>query len=229
MSAPINESRGGLIMPILVGLLRDGAGIVLDENDRGRSFLDLGLDSLFLTQFSVSVNNRFGASLTFRQMATELDSLTKLAAYLEGTSNQLPVVAATPAREAVPIDSDQADGRCDETGLAEAPPLGSRNSDPLIRLFLRQIAVIQQQLDALSGVIPQAARTDSPGSGQAVVSSTSGGAAKISRPLEADARVALLDAARPPVPGARLGRDSSGKPAWFVPKPGHPGKYIKHD
>lgn len=225
----MNESRDGQIMPILMGLLRDSAGIAVAENDRGRSFMDLGLDSLFLTQFSVSVNNRFGASLTFRQIASELDSLTKLAAYLEGTNNQPAVAAATQARESVPIDSEQADRRCDEIGLTEATPLGPGNSDPLIRLFLSQIAVIQRQLDALSGVIPRAARTDSPGSGPAVVSSTSGGGAKVLRSLEADTANPLLDAARPPVPGARLGRDSSGKPAWFVPKPGHPGKYIQHD
>ena len=28
-----------------------------------------------------------------------------------------------------------------------------------------------------------------------------------------------LDANQPPVPGARLGRDADGKPAWFVPNP----------
>ena len=36
-----------------------------------------------------------------------------------------------------------------------------------------------------------------------------------------------FDAARPPVPGARLGRDASGKPAWFVADPARPSKYLK--
>lgn len=34
-----------------------------------------------------------------------------------------------------------------------------------------------------------------------------------------------LDATRPPVAGARLGRDPSGQPAWYVPDPEQPGKY----
>ena len=38
-----------------------------------------------------------------------------------------------------------------------------------------------------------------------------------------------FDASRPPVPGARLGRDAEGKPAWFVANPQAPGKYIKVD
>ncbi|MDF3983206.1 amino acid adenylation domain-containing protein [Luteibacter sp. PPL554] len=36
-----------------------------------------------------------------------------------------------------------------------------------------------------------------------------------------------LDAAQPPVPGARLGKDPDGRPAWFVPHPDAPGKYLK--
>ncbi len=38
-----------------------------------------------------------------------------------------------------------------------------------------------------------------------------------------------LDARQPPVPGARLGRDRNGDPAWFVPHPEQPGKYVKVD
>ena len=32
---------------------------------------------------------------------------------------------------------------------------------------------------------------------------------------------------QPPVPGARLGRDPQGNPAWFVPNPEMPGKYLQ--
>jgi glutamate-1-semialdehyde aminotransferase len=35
-----------------------------------------------------------------------------------------------------------------------------------------------------------------------------------------------LDASRPPVAGARLGKDAEGKPTWFVPNPDMPGKYM---
>jgi len=38
---------------------------------------------------------------------------------------------------------------------------------------------------------------------------------------------AVFDAASPPVPGARLGRDPSGNPAWFLPNPEAPGKFMK--
>ena len=38
---------------------------------------------------------------------------------------------------------------------------------------------------------------------------------------------AAFDAAQPPVPGARLGKDPEGRPAWFVPNPDAPGKYLR--
>jgi len=37
----------------------------------------------------------------------------------------------------------------------------------------------------------------------------------------------VFDAAKPPVPGARLGKDADGKPAWFVRNPENPEKYLK--
>jgi len=36
-----------------------------------------------------------------------------------------------------------------------------------------------------------------------------------------------VDAADPPAPGARLGKDADGTPAWFVPDPERPGKYMR--
>jgi hypothetical protein len=32
--------------------------------------------------------------------------------------------------------------------------------------------------------------------------------------------------AAPPVPGARLGKNQDGSPAWFVPDPARPGKFL---
>jgi glutamate-1-semialdehyde aminotransferase len=38
---------------------------------------------------------------------------------------------------------------------------------------------------------------------------------------------AAFDASKPPRPGARLGRDPEGNPAWFVPDPDRPGKFLQ--
>jgi amino acid adenylation domain-containing protein len=46
-------------------------------------------------------------------------------------------------------------------------------------------------------------------------------------PKRGGAAASEFDASRPPVQGARLGRDASGNPAWFVANPDLPGKFIK--
>jgi hypothetical protein len=38
-----------------------------------------------------------------------------------------------------------------------------------------------------------------------------------------------IDSSRPPVPGARLGRDENGAPAWFVQSRETPGRFVKVD
>jgi amino acid adenylation domain-containing protein len=46
-------------------------------------------------------------------------------------------------------------------------------------------------------------------------------------PKAAETNGGALDASTPPVPGARLGRDRDGTPAWFVENPEAPGKFVK--
>ena len=46
-------------------------------------------------------------------------------------------------------------------------------------------------------------------------------------PRNVPAAQTTMDASKPPVPGARLGREPDGRPCWFVPNPAQPGKYLK--
>ncbi|TCI11408.1 amino acid adenylation domain-containing protein [Dyella soli] len=46
-------------------------------------------------------------------------------------------------------------------------------------------------------------------------------------PRHKNVEALVLDATRPPVAGARLGKDQDGSPAWFVPNPDAPGKYMR--
>jgi glutamate-1-semialdehyde aminotransferase len=48
-------------------------------------------------------------------------------------------------------------------------------------------------------------------------------------PKRKDPSAVLFDATKPPVPGARIGKDPAGNPAWFVPNPNMPGKYLRLD
>lgn len=48
-------------------------------------------------------------------------------------------------------------------------------------------------------------------------------------PKRRDVPSKALDAQAPPVVGARIGKDQDGRPAWFIPNPNSPGKYLRLD
>lgn len=47
------------------------------------------------------------------------------------------------------------------------------------------------------------------------------------RHSKADDTPAEINAMNPPIPGARLGRNQNGEPAWFISDPQSPGKYLQ--
>ena len=48
-------------------------------------------------------------------------------------------------------------------------------------------------------------------------------------PKRLDEAASALDTNKPPIAGARIGKDQEGRPAWFVPNPDNPGKYLRID
>ncbi|MGB8167994.1 MAG: amino acid adenylation domain-containing protein [Chthoniobacteraceae bacterium] len=76
-------------------LLTDLSGIDLTDLPGSTSLLDLGFDSLFLSQAALTMTRKFGAKITVRQLLGELSTLDALAGIL-------PEVNATDATERVP-------------------------------------------------------------------------------------------------------------------------------
>jgi glutamate-1-semialdehyde aminotransferase/acyl carrier protein len=89
----------------LAALVEDESGVTM--GDATASFLELGLDSLFLTQFATTLSQKFGVKVSFRQLLEELPSAAALAEHLDRALSALevpsqitsdpPVIAAHPA------------------------------------------------------------------------------------------------------------------------------------
>jgi amino acid adenylation domain-containing protein len=113
----------------IVALLEELSGEPVAPADPRASFLELGFDSLFLGRFVQQLNARFGSSLTFRQLLSDIPSIAALA---ERIADRFP--------DAAPAAS--------ETALAE-PDAGT-----LEGVVRAQIAAMQnlmrEQIDALS-------------------------------------------------------------------------------
>ena len=63
----------------LAELIRAGAGVQVRPNSYSRSFVELGLDSLFLTQFGIQLQKRFAVHLGLRDLMDQFSSVDRLA------------------------------------------------------------------------------------------------------------------------------------------------------
>ncbi len=84
----------------IIALLEDASGMPLKDADRQASLVELGLDSLLLTQIALSLSKKYGSKVTFRQLNGELSSLSKLARHfdqiLPASASTAPTPSATP-------------------------------------------------------------------------------------------------------------------------------------
>ena len=87
MKTATTGGRKGRITGKLAGMFAELSGMEAGEIDATATFLELGFDSLFLTQVSQSLQGGFGVKITFRQLLDQLSSIDALATYLD---EQLP-------------------------------------------------------------------------------------------------------------------------------------------
>ncbi len=64
-------------------VFRDVTGFELIASDSGKTFTDLGLDSLLLTQVAVALQQTFGVVLTIKDLSQTLDTIDKVSARVE--------------------------------------------------------------------------------------------------------------------------------------------------
>ncbi len=64
-------------------ILEDASGIEMNTIDSSRNFLELGLDSLLLTQVAISLKREFNLPITFRKLNEEYYSIDTLVKFLD--------------------------------------------------------------------------------------------------------------------------------------------------
>jgi len=83
-AGPANSnSRVESLRSALTQMFAELSGTNLSEQDTVTGFLELGFDSLFLTQVSIALQNRFGVKISFRQLLSEFPTVDALARRLE--------------------------------------------------------------------------------------------------------------------------------------------------
>ena len=102
------------------------SGFTISPDDEARTFLELGFDSLFLSQFARAIEVDFGVPVTFRELTDDLNTVQKLSMHVQanaergvGTAELVRAAAAPgPAASARP-----------SSGVLDSSALESRGLD----------------------------------------------------------------------------------------------------
>ncbi|MFC3549825.1 amino acid adenylation domain-containing protein [Lysobacter cavernae] len=151
-ATPATDRRPRLIAQ-LKQVFEDVAGFDLADADTEANFIELGLDSLMLTQVALQLQKSFAVPITFRQLMGEGGSLARLATMLDA---QLPPdamapadaaaqgfpVSTTPSLQVLPVSAPS----------ITAVTLAAGAGDDYVRqVIAQQMQLMAQQLALLTG------------------------------------------------------------------------------
>ncbi|MEO6733666.1 MAG: amino acid adenylation domain-containing protein [Ferruginibacter sp.] len=127
-------------------LLEDASGIDTDNASVNMSFVEMGFDSLLLTQMTLTLKKEFGVPLTFRQLNEEYATLELLAKYLD---------------EKLPVDKFQpvAPNHHPANQLADINYAVSNHTQPGaesgLELIAQQLQILTKQIALIQGNKPR--------------------------------------------------------------------------
>lgn len=119
-------------------LFEDVTGVEIAAEEGETPFVELGMDSLILTQVAVQLGRAFAVRITFRQLMEDCASVDQLVSLLDG---QLPP-------DPTPDQSSQV--ATGVPGSAHPPPSLAGDADLLHRLIRQQTQLMARQLAVLS-------------------------------------------------------------------------------
>jgi amino acid adenylation domain-containing protein len=137
-------SRVSRLSAELRELFENLSGEPMTAAQDAESFINLGLDSLALTQATLEIERHYGVKLKFRRLMEDLDSVARLATLLDGTLPAEAPAVAVPVPIAAPMP------------LALQPATAGADPSLLAQLIQSQMALMNQQTELLRSLAGQA-------------------------------------------------------------------------
>lgn len=144
MNTVAQPNRKTTILQKISDIVLNTSGMALEPTEYDHNFLELGLDSLVLTQMAITCKNEFNVPITFRQLNGEFSTPTLLANYLDEKlppEPMAPVAHASVQNVVSPIPSP--------TYASNAPVTNTNGS--AIDLIAQQLQLLGKQLELLKG------------------------------------------------------------------------------
>ena len=152
------QSRYEYIVARLIELLAELSGSAEQDVDPAITFIDMGFDSLFLTQANLRIKKEFGVKVTFRQLFEDAPNIEALAKYIDA---ELPAEALQDRLQPV-VDSDStattkaSDFTATIAGSDLPPAISLANDeDPLRQAIALQIQASNALLSAMQASVPK--------------------------------------------------------------------------
>ncbi|KLT66997.1 type I polyketide synthase [Pedobacter sp. BMA] len=101
------QTRKNTLISRVKTVLENSSGIGFDQVDLNKNFLEIGFDSLLLTQLATSLKREFAISITFRQLNDECSSINTLTEYIAQRIPEEIVQKLAPMPSAPPAASIQ--------------------------------------------------------------------------------------------------------------------------
>ncbi|MVN75041.1 amino acid adenylation domain-containing protein [Hymenobacter sp. HMF4947] len=157
-SAP-STMRKTLLLNRVKTILEDASGIEMADVTPEMSFLEIGFDSLLLTQVALTLRKEFALPLTFRQLNEEYATLAQLATYLDQQlPTSAPALPPAPALAAVPVLSQPAPV---PVYLPAPSPVAmgvgvaaAHSDDSALGLVVQQLQLLAKQVALMQGPSP---------------------------------------------------------------------------
>jgi amino acid adenylation domain-containing protein len=184
------------LQPMVASLFEELSGIATGPDSFDTSFMELGLDSLFLTQATQAVQRRFGVKVTFRQMVEQYSSIGALAERLDSI---LPADAFPAEQPQAPVAAVAAEQAVSALAVAASAIPGSSVApgSPLEALLQAQMQAMSQLFERQLAAVRGAASAAEPVRGAASAAEPVRGAAPASTPTQtAQAQISAPVAAK---------------------------------
>ncbi|MGA2887875.1 MAG: amino acid adenylation domain-containing protein [Terracidiphilus sp.] len=147
----IASERRVRLQPIVASLLEELSGIATGPDSIDTPFMELGFDSLFLTQATQAVQRRFGVKVTFRQMVEQCSNIRALADRLDAI---LPADAFPTEQARTQPQTPQQQFVAAPSALAPSAEAGSPIEALLKAQMQAMSQLFEQQLAAVRGTAP---------------------------------------------------------------------------
>ncbi|AKD58729.1 peptide synthetase [Spirosoma radiotolerans] len=134
------KMRKDILVDKVKEILEEASGIEMKNVTTDMHFLEIGLDSLLLTQLALVLKKQFNVPITFRQLNEEYATLDSLVNYLDGN---LPAGAYEPPVSPPPVTQH---GSPTAQVMAPAQPDGGSVLDLMaqqLQILSKQVALLQ--------------------------------------------------------------------------------------